>query len=90
MTSCPRCGHRFVQVRRALTERQRAVLVEVGRSLRDRHVMPSLRQLARALGRSDSTIHEQLDTLVQKGWLLRDPQGRRGYELACTVEELKL
>lgn len=36
--------------------------------------MPSVRELARALGRAPSTVQQHLDALAGKGWLERDGQ----------------
>lgn len=90
-TLCPHCGHRIGQARTPLTGRQRDVLVAIGRSIRDRGVAPSYKQIAHAVGlKSLASVAEHIDGLVRKGWVAKTAGAVRGLELACSLEELGL
>ncbi|RMG12367.1 MAG: MarR family transcriptional regulator [Deltaproteobacteria bacterium] len=66
---------------RPLSARQLEVL-DTLRAFAEQHGrMPSVRELARRLERSASTVQQHLDALVRKGWLLRDG-GAHGLRLA--------
>ncbi|MEW1926413.1 transcriptional repressor LexA [Streptomyces sp. NPDC088360] len=64
----------------ALTDRQRAVLDSLTRSLRRRGYPPSMREIAEDAGLSStSTVTHHLRTLEARGLVQRDPQRSRAY-----------
>ena len=57
-----------------LTERQRRILEYIGRTRDERGYPPSVREIGDAVGlHSPSSVHAQLATLAQKGYLTKDP-----------------
>ncbi|MDR5710079.1 MAG: transcriptional repressor LexA [Armatimonadota bacterium] len=67
---------------RALSRRQREVLEFVTRCIRERGVVPSVREVAEHLGlRSPASAQRHLQSLVLKGYLRRIPRRMRGLEL---------
>lgn len=69
---CPACGHPTTRVRLPLSPRQREVLDWIAKYEADRHVFPSLSEIAAAFEfRSIATVHEHLQTLTRKGWIIR-------------------
>jgi repressor LexA len=80
---CPSCGHVIAQVQpRALTKRQAEILAFVQRSIDEKHFAPSFDELAIHFGyKSLSSIHEHLNSLVEKGWIRRAFNRERAIEL---------
>ncbi len=67
-----------------LSRRQREVLEFVTRCIRERGVVPSVREVADHLGlRSPATAQRHLRALVEKGYLRRIPRKMRGLELVA-------
>ncbi|MDR7416034.1 MAG: transcriptional repressor LexA [Armatimonadota bacterium] len=67
---------------KTLSRRQREVLEFVTRCIRERGVVPSVREVAEHLGlRSSATAQRHLRALVEKGYLRRIPRRMRGLEL---------
>ncbi|MGZ4120440.1 MAG: transcriptional repressor LexA [Actinomycetota bacterium] len=57
-----------------LTARQRAILEFITRTHRERGYPPSVREIGEAVGlQSPSSVHAQLATLVDRGYLRKDP-----------------
>jgi repressor LexA len=57
-----------------LTERQRRILEYIGQTRDERGYPPSVREIGDAVGlHSPSSVHAQLATLAQKGYLTKDP-----------------
>ncbi len=57
---------------RPLTPRQRQILEHLALSIRRSGVVPSIREIGRAVGlRSPSTVHQHLDALERKGYIKR-------------------
>ena len=66
-----------------LTHRQREVLEFITRQVRERGIVPSVREVAHHLGlRSPATAQRHIQALVEKGYLRRLPGQMRGLELA--------
>jgi len=64
---------------RPLTERQRAVLDTIDRSLADSGRPPTLREIGRRLGiTSTNGVRDHLQALIEKGYLSRDQRAARG------------
>ncbi|MCS7173473.1 MAG: transcriptional repressor LexA [Armatimonadetes bacterium] len=67
---------------KTLSRRQREALEFVTRCIRERGVVPSVREVAEHLGlRSPATAQRHLRALVEKGYLRRIPHRMRGLEL---------
>jgi repressor LexA len=65
-----------------LTDRQRAVLEFIERSVRSRGYPPSVREIGAEVGlTSPSTVHSHLATLQRLGYLQRDPTKPRAIEV---------
>lgn len=65
-----------------LTPRQQEILNHIARSIRRTGIVPSVREIGRALGmRSPSTVHQHLLALARKGYLRRDGERMRVLEL---------
>jgi repressor LexA len=65
-----------------LTERQRAILDFIERSVRSRGYPPSVREIGTEVGlTSPSTVHSHLATLQRLGYLQRDPTKPRAIEV---------
>lgn len=80
--ACPACGHVLASDRAPLTLRQQEALTLVRKSIDERGVAPTLRELRDAMGvKSDATVHELLRALEAKGYVRRDPQRPRGMTL---------
>jgi repressor LexA len=61
-----------------LTQRQRAILDYIKSTHADRGYPPSVREIGEAVGlQSPSSVHAQLGTLVDKGYLKKDPSRPR-------------
>lgn len=61
-----------------LTKRQRAILEYILRTHRDRGYPPSVREIGEAVGlQSPSSVHAQLATLAERGYLRKDPDRPR-------------
>ncbi|RLU81982.1 repressor LexA [Streptomyces griseocarneus] len=72
-----------------LTERQRAVLTCILRSVRSRGYPPSMREIGEAVKLSStSSVAYQLHTLERKGFLSRDPHRPRAYALTPHAQVL--
>jgi repressor LexA len=57
-----------------LTTRQRAILEFITRTHRERGYPPSVREIGEAVGlQSPSSVHAQLATLAERGYLRKDP-----------------
>ncbi len=57
-----------------LTDRQRRILDYIGQTRDERGYPPSVREIGDAVGlHSPSSVHAQLATLAQKGYLTKDP-----------------
>lgn len=66
-----------------LTERQRDILEAIHTHVEDHGYPPSVREICDAVGlRSTSSVHAQLSTLEERGYLRRDPTKPRALELA--------
>jgi repressor LexA len=65
-----------------LTERQRRILEYIGQTRDERGYPPSVREIGDAVGlHSPSSVHAQLATLAQKGYLTKDPTKPRAIRL---------
>lgn len=61
-----------------LTNRQRAILEFITRTHKDRGYPPSVREIGEAVGlQSPSSVHAQLATLAERGYLRKDPDRPR-------------
>ena len=61
-----------------LTERQQQVLDQIRETVAERGYPPSVREIGDAVGLSSpSTVHSHLSTLVEQGYLRRDPSKPR-------------
>lgn len=61
-----------------LTSRQRAILEFITRTHKDRGYPPSVREIGEAVGlQSPSSVHAQLATLAERGYLRKDPDRPR-------------
>jgi repressor LexA len=70
-----------------LTDRQRAILDVVNSHLSEHGYPPSVREIGEAVGlRSSSSVHAQLATLEDKGYLRRDATKPRAMEVAKDPE----
>lgn len=57
-----------------LTQRQRQILEVIRRTVSERGYPPTVREIGEAVGlRSPSSVHHQLSTLQERGYLRRDP-----------------
>jgi repressor LexA len=71
----------------ALTARQRAILETIHAHVDAHGYPPSVREIGDAVGlRSSSSVHAQLETLEEKGYLKRDPTKPRALELGRDPE----
>ncbi len=65
-----------------LTDRQRSILTVIHQHVEERGYPPSVREIGDAVGlRSPSSVHGQLATLEEKGYLRRDRTKPRALEL---------
>jgi repressor LexA len=70
-----------------LTDRQRAILETIHAHVDAHGYPPSVREIGDAVGlRSSSSVHAQLETLEEKGYLKRDPTKPRALELGRDPE----
>src|SRR5258706_16013664 len=61
-----------------LTSRQRAILEFITRTYKERGYPPSVREIGEAVGlQSPSSVHAQLATLADRGYLKKDPDRPR-------------
>jgi len=61
-----------------LTHRQRSILEYIQRMYVERGYPPSVREIGEAVGlASPSSVHAQLSTLVEHGYLKKDPKRPR-------------
>lgn len=80
--TCPTCGHALSVGRVPLTLQQQRVLALVRRSIAERGIAPTLKELADELGLSSSvTVHELLKALEAKGYVHRTRKRPRGITL---------
>jgi repressor LexA len=71
-----------------ITHRQRQILEFIQRMVESRGYPPSVREIGDAVGLSSpSTVHSHLSSLVQAGYLRRDPSKPRAIEVLDHVEE---
>ncbi len=61
-----------------ITEHQARTLRAIQRFILERGIPPTVADLASTLGRRNSTVHEQIDKLVQKGYIRREGGKARG------------
>lgn len=61
-----------------ITEHQARTLRTIQRFILDRGIPPTVADLASMLGLRNSTVHEQIDKLVQKGYIRREDGKARG------------
>ena len=65
-----------------LTDRQRGVLDCIRRAVSERGYPPSVREIGEAVGlKSPSSVHAQMNTLEQLGYIRRDPARPRAIEV---------
>lgn len=65
-----------------LTDRQRAILDTIRRSVEHRGYPPSVREIGDAVGlKSPSSVHAQMNTLEEAGYIRRDPSRPRAIEV---------
>lgn len=70
-----------------LTERQSDILQAIHDHVEERGYPPSVREICEAVGlRSTSSVHAQLATLEERGYLRRDPSKPRALELARDLD----
>lgn len=70
-----------------LTPRQRDILEMIHAHVEEHDYPPSVREIGNAVGlRSTSSVHAQLQTLAEKGYLRRDPTKPRALELGRDPE----
>ena len=66
-----------------LTDRQRSILEVIHRHVDEHGYPPSVREIGDAVGlRSTSSVHAQLETLTDRGYLRRDPTKPRAIEMS--------
>ena len=82
MTTRPR-GRRPVQ---EITDPQRRTLKDIRRFLHQRGFPPTIKELADILGISHASAHDQVNQLVRKGFLRREPRKARGLAVICEPE----
>jgi repressor LexA len=61
-----------------ITEPQRRTLHEIRLFIIGHGFPPTIKELSGSLGISHSSVHEQIDRLVRKGYLKREPKKARG------------
>lgn len=73
MYTCPACGHQSPhRARLPLTRRQRDIVAFIGEFEKAEHIFPSFSEIQKQFGfRSPATVHEHIQALVRKGWLVR-------------------
>ncbi|MBM3451278.1 MAG: transcriptional repressor LexA [Armatimonadetes bacterium] len=65
-----------------LSPRQREVLEYVSKTIGEQGIVPTVREVARALGvRSPATVQQHIDSLAKKGYLRRLPDRMRALEI---------
>ncbi|HEX6946352.1 MAG TPA: transcriptional repressor LexA [Acidimicrobiia bacterium] len=70
-----------------LTERQRQVLDYIREKVAERGYPPSVREIGEAVGLSSpSSVHSHLNTLVEAGYIKRDPSKPRAIMIVGAVE----
>ena len=74
-----RRGRRPVET---LTDRQRRTLTEVRDYIVQHRFPPTVKELADVLGISTASVHAQINQLVRKGFLNREPRKARGLVVA--------
>lgn len=70
-----------------LTQRQRAILLMIHQHVEEHGYPPSVREIGDVVGlKSPSSVHAQLESLEDKGFLRRDPTKPRALELGRDPE----
>lgn len=70
-----------------LTDRQQAILTMIHGHVEEHGYPPSVREIGEAVGlRSPSSVHAQLASLEERGYLRRDPTKPRALELGRDLE----
>ncbi len=71
-----------------LTDRQERILEVIRRAVAERGYPPSVREIGDAVGlRSPSSVHSQMNTLENLGYIRRDPSRPRAIEVIGGVDE---
>lgn len=71
-----------------LTSRQRRILDVIQRSVAERGYPPSVREIGEAVGlKSPSSVHSQMNTLEDRGFIRRDPTHPRAIEVLAGPDE---
>ena len=83
MSQRPR-GRRPVQ---EITEPQRRTLKEIRLFTNRRGFPPTMKELADILGISHASVHGQVNQLVRKGYLKREPRKARGIAIVRELED---
>jgi repressor LexA len=66
----------------SLTNRQQMILTVIRRAVAERGYPPSVREIGEAVGlKSPSSVHSQMNTLEELGYIRRDPSRPRAIEL---------
>ena len=74
-----------------LTKRQKAVLDNIEKHIREKGYGPTVREICSDLGLcSPSTVHVHLKTLEQKGYIVRDPLKSRSISLSPEYSDSKV
>jgi len=74
-----------------ISDRQRQILELITTTVQRRGYPPSVREIGEAVGLSSpSTVHSHLSTLVDAGYLRRDPSKPRAIEVVDTGNEYEL
>lgn len=71
-----------------ITKKQKVVLDDIERHIREKGYGPTVREVCQDLGLSSpSTVHVHLKALEEKGYIRRDPMKSRSITLTYSVEE---
>jgi repressor LexA len=79
-----RRGRRPVEI---LTDSQRRTLTEVRDYIARHRFPPSVQELAELLGISPASAHEQINQLVRKAYVKREPRKARGLSILRDIED---
>lgn len=72
-----------------ITKKQKVVLDDIERHIREKGYGPTVREVCHDLGLSSpSTVHVHLKALEEKGYIRRDPMKSRSITLTYSVEEV--
>lgn len=73
---------------RDITKKQKVVLDDIERHIREKGYGPTVREVCQHLGLSSpSTVHVHLKALEEKGYIRRDPMKSRSITLTYSVED---